>query len=98
MNEILEKLCELTEKENPKFDRNNPHDLDAITKTFVVSQNNKEITKSYLETVVAEQTRLKLKDLIDKFGQQAIECEMKILELEKQIVEKRIEIVKSFMN
>lgn len=98
MNEILEKLCEMAEEENPNFDRNNPEDLDKVTKCFVISQDNDKITESYLRDVVAEGQKKKMKAKIAELGNKAVEYELKILKLEKDIIEKLIETTKEFLN
>ena len=98
MNEILEKLCEMREEENPNFDRNNPEDIDKVTKCFVVSQDNDKITESYLREVVAEGQKRRMKAKIAELGNETVEYELKILKLEKDIIEKQIEITKEFLN
>ena len=98
MNELLERLCEEVEKENPDFDRTNSKDLDTLTKSYILSSGDENLRKRYLDFVIAQSEEKHLKEKIEQFGEKSPEYELKVLTLEKEILEKRIEIARKFLN
>lgn len=98
MNEILEKLCEIAEKANPDFDRNDDRDLDVLTKSYILSMEDDTLKQRYLEQCIAKGEELSIKKKIEETGPKAAEYEIRILELEKEILEKRIETARKFLN
>lgn len=99
MNKLLEKLCEVAEKINPNFDRNNGKDLDDVAKTFILSnEKNTNFKEDYLRIVVEGCQQQKIEEEIKKFGTKVVELELKVLNLEKEILERKITTTKKFMN
>ena len=98
MNEILEKLCEIAEQANPDFDRNDVRDLDVLTKSYILSVEDDTLKQRYLEQCVAKGEELSIMKKIEENGPKAAEYEIRVLELEREIIEKRIETVRKFLN
>lgn len=102
MGKLFDTLCEEIEKVNPNFDRNNSEDIDIMTKCFLLSMSEKpiyeEMKKDYMETVVEGGQKEKLKKMIAEKGHQIVKYELGKLNLEKEILERRIEITKKYLD
>lgn len=90
---------------NPNFDEDNAEDLDIMTKSFVLSQleteHGKEIYESYLVKVVETQERHHYQRLFEqkKYGrQELIEARQKMLQLEKDIIERKMKVLREYMD
>lgn len=102
MGDLFEELCSALEKEGVDFDRNNPQDLDILAKSFVLSMQGKEkgeeLKESYFKIVVEAKQKKKMEYLIKQQGQKATKYELAKLNFEKEILERKIEVTKRFMN
>ena len=102
MGKLFDELCSELEKANPNFDRNNSEDIDIMTKCFLLSMSDKPIYKEmkedYMQTVVEGGQKEKLKKMIADRGQQIVKYELGKLNLEKEILERRIEITKKYLD
>lgn len=99
---LFEECVEKAKEINPNFDENNMEHLDIMAKAFVLS-NKKDLNlrQSYLNEVVKESYKLKILNMIaeGKFPREKIiEAELNVQELEKDIIEKKIEAIKECMN
>ncbi len=102
---LFDEAVKKAKEVNPDFDENNAEDLDVMTKSFVLSQletkHGKEIYEGYLVKVVEAQERLHYQRLFEqkKYGrQELIDARQKILQLEKDIVERKMKVLKEFMD
>lgn len=102
---LFDDAVEAAKKVNPDFDENNSEDLDIMTKSFVLSQletkHGKEIYDGYLVKVVEAQERHHYQRLFEqkKYGrQELIEARQKMLQLEKDIIERKMKVLKEFMD
>lgn len=100
-DEKLEEVLNGIELRYENFDRHNPDDLDKIAKSIVLSEQergNTEPKKKYMERCVDPIETRRMNKRIKIFGKEAIKIELAMLNLEKEIIEKKIEVVKRFMN
>jgi len=101
-NKLFEDAVKKTKDAIPEFDENNPEHLDAMTKAFILSNyENKQMRESYLSMVIEESYRRKVNKLIKESilpREKEIDAESKILELEKEIVERKMKVLREFMN
>lgn len=102
MADLFEELCSALEKAGIDFDRNNQQDLDILAKSFVLAmqgkERGKELKESYFKIVVEPSQRVKMEHLIKEKGNSAVKYELAKLNFEKEILEKRIEVTKKFLN
>lgn len=99
--EKLEETLNGIKKIDIGFDRNNPDDLDRVAKSLVLSEQEKgntEPKEKYMERCVDPIETMRMNKRIKIFGKEAIKIELAMLNLEKEIIEKKIEVVKRFMN
>lgn len=100
-DEKLEEVLNRVELCDENFDRNNPDDLDKVAKSIVLSEQergNTEPKEKYMERCVDPIQTRQMNKRIVIFGKDAIKIELAMLNLEKEIIEKKIEVVKRFMN
>lgn len=102
MADLFDELCKIVEKVDPDFDRENSKDVEIMTKSFILAmeetKEGKEMRKDYFRIVVEPSQKKKMEMLIKKNGNSAVKYELAKLNLEKEILEKRIEITKKFLN
>ena len=96
--DLFDELIEKAKEANPDFDENNSRDLDIAIKSYILSRDDEKLKESYLNEVVAKITTIKIQDAIKQRGQETVSYQLKILDLEKAILEKKIEITKKFLN
>ena len=99
---FFDEVLDLIEKIDPEFDRNNLNNKDIAVKCFILSIQNKEegkdLKEKYLKEVIEETEKSKIKKLISNYGIDAIKRELTVLNFEKEILERKINIVKNFLN
>lgn len=100
-DEKLEEVLNGIELCDENFDRHNPDDLDKVAKSIVLSEQergNTEPKEKYMERCVDPIETIRMNKRIKILGKEAIKIELAMLNLEKEIIEKKIEVVKRFMN
>lgn len=102
MADLFDELCKIVEKVDPDFDRENSKDVEIMTKSFILAmqerEEGKEMKKDYFRVVVEPSQKGKMENLIKKNGNSAVKIELAKLNFEKEILEKRIEVTKKFLN
>ena len=101
-SKLYEEMVKIAKANVDDFDENNPNHLEAMTKAFVLSNyDNKEMRESFLVEVIENAYRERVKRFLasGKYTRsKEIEAEQKILELDREIVERRAKVLKEFMD
>lgn len=102
---LFDEAVEHAKRINPDFDENNVEDLDTMTKAMVLSnldgEHGKRMYEDYLEKIVEVREREGMKSLIEKRvynRQQLVEARLRMLQLEKDIAEHRLKVLREFMD
>lgn len=102
---LFDDVVEAAKKVNPDFDENNSEDLDIMTKSFVLSQleteHGKELYDNYLVTLVEEKERQNMRSIIEqkKYSrQELISARLRMVQLEKDIAEHQLKVLREFMD
>lgn len=102
MGKLFEEICGAIKDINPDFDKENPEDLDIMTKCFILSveetDGGKEIKEDYMKEVVEKGQHYKLDKMIKDKGHTIVKYELGKLNLEKEILERKIEITKRYLD
>lgn len=102
MSDLFEELCKIVEEVDPEFDRNNKQDLDAMTKSFILSMQGQkggdELKESYFRDIVEKLQKERIEKMIKQKGQDVLKYELAKLNFEKEILERKIEVAKKFLN
>lgn len=102
MSNLFDDLCKIIEKVDPSFDRNDQRDLDIMTKSFILAMQNqpegKELKESYMKDIVERIQKEKVEKTIKEHGSEHLKYELAKLNLEKEILEKKLEITKKYLN
>ncbi len=101
-NKLLDKLCSIVEEIDPDFDRNDAKDLDVVSKCFILSkqetEDGKVLKESYMVQVVEPTQKRHIDNMIKERGQDIVKYELAKLNLEKEILERKIEVTKKYLN
>lgn len=102
MSDLFDSLCKMIEKIDPNFDRNDERDLEAMTKSFVLAlqnrQEGKELKESYLKEIVETIQEKKIEKIIKEHGIDTLKYEMMKLNFEREILERKLQITKKYLN
>lgn len=102
---LFDDVVKAAKQVNPDFDENNSEDLDIMTKSFVLSQleteHGKELYDNYLVTLVEEKERQNMRSIIEqkKYSrQELISARLRMVQLEKDIAEHQLKVIREFMD
>lgn len=102
---LFDDVVKEAKKINPDFDENNAEDLDTMTKSFILSnidtEGGKEMYEDYLKCVVERKEREGMKSLIEKkrySRQELLDARIKMVQLEKDIAEHKLKVLREFMD
>lgn len=102
---FFDEVVKATKEVYPDFDENNSEQLDIMTKSFVLSQldskDGERIYQDYLVNLIEKREREHIKKILEqkKFSrQQLIEATLRMAQLEKDIAEHRLKVVREFMD
>lgn len=102
---LFDDVVKKAKKINPDFDENNAEDLDMMTKSFVLSQleteHGKELYESYLTQLVEPKERRGMQSIIEKkkYGRhELINARLRMVQLEKDIAEHQLKVIREFMD
>lgn len=105
MGSLYEKCVEQAKKNIPDFDENNPEHIDLMIKGFVLSAKNHQegqfIYDSYLKDLIEDRERATLNKMLSdgKFDRnKLLTARMETLQLEKEIVEHKMKVLREFMD
>lgn len=102
---LFDDVVKAAKQVNPDFDENNSEDLDIMTKSFVLSQleteHGKELYDNYLVALVEEKERQNMRSIIEqkKYSrQELISARLRMVQLEKDIAEHQLKVIREFMD
>lgn len=102
---LFDEVVKEAKKINPDFDENNAEDLDIMTKSFVLSQleteHGKELYENYLTELVEPKERKGMQSIIEKkkySRHELINARLRMVQLEKDIAEHQLKVIKEFMD
>lgn len=102
---ILDEIIKEVKEAQPDFDINNPHDLNKLTKSIILGYPDKKISKEmredYLTQVIERQERENTERVLKKHicdRNESISIIYDQLLLEKDIIERKIKVIKEFMD
>lgn len=102
---LFDEAVKATKEVYPDFDENNSEHLDIMTKSFVLSQLDSEegekIYQDYLVNLVEKREREHIKKILEqkKFSrQELIQATLRMAQLEKDIAEHRLKVIREFMD
>ena len=102
---LFDDVVKEAKKINPDFDENNAEDLDIMTKSFVLSQleteHGKELYESYLTELVEPKERKGMQSIIEQKNysrHELINARLRMVQLEKDIAEHQLKVIKEFMD
>lgn len=99
---FFDEICEKIEEIDPSFDRNNKEKLEVAIKCFILTIKDtkigKDLKEKFMREVVEKEEKIKIDNLIKKFGTESVIKEINVICFEKEILERQLNIAKKYLN